>query len=57
MRIDTSQHGLSQPSKGPRAVANGLTRIKNALLKCVNLQLELNALEIFSFSTDKNLKD
>lgn len=34
-RTDTSDHGLSQSVKGPGYVANGLTGIKNVLVKCL----------------------
>jgi hypothetical protein len=34
-RLDTSDHGLSHPFRGPRAVANGWTGINYALVKCL----------------------
>jgi len=33
VHIDTSDHGLSQIFKSSKAVANGLTGIKNVLVK------------------------
>jgi hypothetical protein len=55
--MDTSDHGLSHHFKGPRAVANGLTGIKNVLEKCLHFQLEMNTLGFLTVPKDKNLKD
>jgi hypothetical protein len=52
-----SNHGLQHTFKGPGEVVNGLTVIKNVLVKCLHFQLELNTLGFLSVPTDKNVKD
>jgi hypothetical protein len=41
----------------PGVVANSLTGIKTALVKCLHFQLELNTLGFLSASINKNIKD
>jgi hypothetical protein len=57
--MNASDHELSYPFEGPGAVANGLTGMKNAFMKCLSLhfQLELNTLGLLKVSKRKNLKD
>jgi len=57
--MNTSDHELSHPFEGPAAVANGLTYMKNACVKCLSLhfQLQLNTLRRLYVSKRKNLKD
>ena len=48
-RMDTSYHGMSRPFNGPGAVANGLTRIRCASVKCLFIfRLHLNIPEVLS---------
>jgi hypothetical protein len=55
-RMYTFDHRLSHPYKGPVEVASGLTSIKNALVKCLYIQIELNSLWFLCVTTDEKLK-
>jgi len=54
--MGTSNHGLLHYFNGPKAVANGLTRIKMRCAVSLHFQLETNILGVTGVSTGKNLK-
>jgi hypothetical protein len=53
--MDTTDHVLSDAFKGHGVAASGLTGIKNALMKCLHFQLQLNRVGVLNVATDKNI--
>jgi hypothetical protein len=45
--MDMSDHGLTHPFKGLGAIANGLTGIENALMKCLLFAIGTEYTKIF----------